>query len=981
VLPVGWVIDRGYTEAAGGAKSALRELGAALNSLNGLFEDQLGVRLQAEHTIVVSDANPQGYTGPNEPRGSSPRPPETGVQLTVKSSSGTLEVLDSRPSYLLGRFSQWVGSAAPVGRAALWHLLTAAFPAPGVLGIASVGVACSPFSMEQTYHKRLESPVGPDYFPRTLDGYAVSVSVRIPTLPTRNTCVDAACSAATGLSSRSGDTWLTIAHELGHNLGGAHTFGLGGRMSYSRDVPFVPNLSSGKLDICEFVSSTVSKADDGASDLTDGCLLLERALCGNGRLEGDEECDDANVVDGDGCSAQCAIECGYRCVMPLGRECMPHCGDGVLEPQLGEECDDDSECCVECRLAPNALCSGGECCDATCTPLLPSATCANGAGFCHRGGCETNVAAAFQRWQVDTTLTVVDTSACPVVGCRFFNLLGESECWINEQQPSLLPDGFACADESGLPGVCQSGVCVGGSAEPTCGDGVIGNTEECDDASACCVGCRLARGAECSPPGACCDVTCKAAPAPSTCAAGYCENGRCESGSAVCERYNNLVFDSDACPMTAERPCVLPCALKAGGSGGGESECYALADVEDGSPCTLIGGGRGVCVSGECTFLNHIECEPPPAPAPSPPPPGAPCAVLDFTVLRTPLSNGDGCDALDSQDACASAYLALAASGNYVECVWNTTREACDAAAVAACSPPLPPAGPPPPSPPRPPIPPGGYSPPPPSLSPLPPPSPPPPPRVFVVPAPIFTAISPSPPPPITIAPPAPPYRSTVTPQDEDGLPVWARAATDWLGGKETIDLFFLPSPQPELERWAIILIAFAAVFVVYTLQHTCRSICCSICTRIARKRRGRHGATAVGGRQAPLSAPTSAPPPSGSRSRCSAAVAATTVGARGGTGRGSSGNGRGSSGYDVARGTPTGSAVLAGAAVPLYSHNAQSADISAAQAELVAMGFSDVAAASALRRTQGDVVAAVDVLTAEAPRQRSPAPAVVGRF
>ena len=48
----------------------------------------------------------------------------------------------------------------------------------------------------------------------------------------------AACMAAAGLSSRSQDVWLTMAHELGHGLNGRHTFGLGGRMSYTNDVPF-----------------------------------------------------------------------------------------------------------------------------------------------------------------------------------------------------------------------------------------------------------------------------------------------------------------------------------------------------------------------------------------------------------------------------------------------------------------------------------------------------------------------------------------------------------------------------------------------------------------------------------------------------------------------------------------------------------------------------------------------------------------------
>mgnify|MGYP006273011213 CR=1 FL=1 len=51
-------------------------------------------------------------------------------------------------------------------------------------------------------------------------------------------------------------------------------------------------------------------------------------VCGNGIIEGDEECDDGNTEDGDGCSGLCTIES------------TPVCGNGILE--TGEECDDNN---------------------------------------------------------------------------------------------------------------------------------------------------------------------------------------------------------------------------------------------------------------------------------------------------------------------------------------------------------------------------------------------------------------------------------------------------------------------------------------------------------------------------------------------------------------------------------------------------------------------------------------------------------------
>merc|ERR1711988_633236 len=51
--------------------------------------------------------------------------------------------------------------------------------------------------------------------------------------------------------------------------------------------------------------------------------------CGDGKREGNEECDDGNVDDNDGCSATCKVEGGYQC-LPLevnGKDMCVACGD------------------------------------------------------------------------------------------------------------------------------------------------------------------------------------------------------------------------------------------------------------------------------------------------------------------------------------------------------------------------------------------------------------------------------------------------------------------------------------------------------------------------------------------------------------------------------------------------------------------------------------------------------------------------------
>lgn len=50
-----------------------------------------------------------------------------------------------------------------------------------------------------------------------------------------------------------------------------------------------------------------------------------------------EECDDLNVLNGDGCSSTCNVEEYWECTGSPSK-CKPECGDGVVF--LTEVCDD-----------------------------------------------------------------------------------------------------------------------------------------------------------------------------------------------------------------------------------------------------------------------------------------------------------------------------------------------------------------------------------------------------------------------------------------------------------------------------------------------------------------------------------------------------------------------------------------------------------------------------------------------------------------
>ena len=84
-------------------------------------------------------------------------------------------------------------------------------------------------------------------------------------------------------------------------------------------------------------------------------------ICSDGKVSGQESCDDGNVFPGDGCSSNCSVEPGYYCPTP-GKPCLVSpaplgCGDGQRDPW--EACDDGVNdgrydgCNPDCSLGPH----------------------------------------------------------------------------------------------------------------------------------------------------------------------------------------------------------------------------------------------------------------------------------------------------------------------------------------------------------------------------------------------------------------------------------------------------------------------------------------------------------------------------------------------------------------------------------------------------------------------------------------------------
>ncbi len=124
-------------------------------------------------------------------------------------------------------------------------------------------------------------------------------------------------------------------------------------------------------------------------------MVVVPAVCGNGMLESGEQCDDGNVVNGDGCNATCGLEVGFKCPMP-GSPCVAAtCGNGMVEGL--EQCDDgpwtaDStgtvkdrpyDGCYQCKREVNCPVGAGPgptACTAVCGDglLFPGETCDDG---------------------------------------------------------------------------------------------------------------------------------------------------------------------------------------------------------------------------------------------------------------------------------------------------------------------------------------------------------------------------------------------------------------------------------------------------------------------------------------------------------------------------------------------------------------------------------------------------------------------------
>ncbi len=393
------------------------------------------------------------------------------------------------------------------------------------------------------------------------------------------------------------------------------------------------------------VNVGVEDCDDGNSSDSDACRNnCENAACGDGVTclaagcssgpNGSfEDCDDGNVASGDGCSSECGIEfCGDGVVNNNNEECddglsngsgpnqcralsckLPSCGDGVVDdsPEFGEQCE-----------PPGTLTCGGDCrfllCGNGVVDVDAGEECDDGAGNSNtaQNACREDCTEPFcgdgkLDDQFGEQCEPVDGVDC-LAGCVLPN------CGNGTLEPQFgeeCDDGAANSDTA--PDACRTDC-----SSPSCGDSVADSGEQCDDGNgsdtdACkndcsnnvCGDAVVYNGVEACDDGNTVDTdACK-----NDCSDNVCGDGVVYGGVEDCD---NGAANSDTNPDACRASCVLPSC------GDGVIDPSLSEQCDDGaansdttadacrSDCTTPVCGDGVADSSEeCDGADDSVCQ------------------------------------------------------------------------------------------------------------------------------------------------------------------------------------------------------------------------------------------------------------------------------------------------------------------------------------------------------------------------------------
>ena len=320
----------------------------------------------------------------------------------------------------------------------------------------------------------------------------------------------------------------------------------------------------------------IEECDDGNVLPGDGCngaCKVERnwhcpkqgpctrdVVCGDGVIGPGEVCDDGNTQDGDGCNSTCTVQDpAFKCVPP-GQLCVrvSQCGNRRIE--AGEDCDDGNTqdgdgCSSSCQL------EGGYICPTPGAPCKPAPRCGDGVvqptigevcddgnqkdGDGCSGDCKTKGAGC--------VCTPGQTCVCPAVKCGNGILEGSEQC-----DDGNTDSGDGCSSDCKTVETGFQCRVVGKPCTAKCGDGEILKGEQCDDGNSesgdgCSSTCQVEPGADCPTPGQPCNLA--------KCGNGIQEKSElCDCGSdpnklpSGCTAINGLFYgDGKGCSKTCTK--------------------------------------------------------------------------------------------------------------------------------------------------------------------------------------------------------------------------------------------------------------------------------------------------------------------------------------------------------------------------------------------------------------------------------------------
>ena len=207
-------------------------------------------------------------------------------------------------------------------------------------------------------------------------------------------------------------------------------------------------------------------------------------VCGDGRVDPGETCDDGNVMGGDMCPATCVSS---------------SCGDAQIDAMDGEDCDDgnqvdDDACTNACRLpvCGDAVVQAGEQCDDgnmdetdSCLATCVHASC--GDGFVQAGEvCDDGVDnGGYMLCNTECSGKRVcgDGKTDPEESCDDGNdVLGDGcdNCVLASCGDMVVNPGEGCDDGNEV----DDDNCTNACQPPACGDNILHPGEQCDDGNA-----------------------------------------------------------------------------------------------------------------------------------------------------------------------------------------------------------------------------------------------------------------------------------------------------------------------------------------------------------------------------------------------------------------------------------------------------------------------------------------------------------------